>query len=385
MRSIIINEAQDEMLRVSNLPILETLTNSVSADEAYVPFKDTAFAEKLIKDGYKTSVSDFKDDITQIPNEKVINELSKLSTILIRKEIPIKSELEKLCYNTVVDLFNIPQETVDFELEIVEQIDPSHEFHITPNTDEERQYDSVEQIDNESSEVEKRKILNILICGIADKITESCRKDYLSELFELDEELPYLYSKFVKVNRYALYTNNVNIEDNNHYQGGYVEVRLGNTDSVSKITVKAVTFPILLFETIRGLLELVISNGLPDSFDEASVVVDKADILSQDPWNMRMGLPLWNRITDDKEINSRSIPSILDEIATIPTPEFIALFNEIVHSTKKGYEEIGSIISKGERETDYNDFLDDMMGKQEDKMLIDEKGKYLTEDELINY
>jgi hypothetical protein len=25
------------------------------------------------------------------------------------------------------------------------------------------------------------------------------------------------------------------------------------------------------------------------------------------------------------------------------------------------------------------------MGKQEDKMLIDEKGKYLTEDELINY
>ena len=372
------------MLKISSAPVLESLPKPDS--DVFVPFGDQKFADRLMRDGYIASLSDFRDDMTKIPNDTAVNELSRLISICTRKERNIRSELEKLCYNTVVGLFNIPEETIDFEIDLVDQIDPAMQFHIKPDTDEETEYDSVEQIDSEESEVEKRMILNILVCGIAERLSESCRKEYLSELFDIDEELPHLYSKLMKLNRYVLYTNDVRIDDRNHHQGGYVKVILGNNGTVSKIEVKAVAFPILLFETIRGLMEVVISNGLPESFTEAKAVVDKADVLCQDPWNMRMGLPLWKKVTGGKDIESRNIPSVLDRIATIPTDEFLQLFNEIVHSTKKGREEMESIIHDSERENDYNDFLDDIMTRQDDEMLIldDADSPYMTEEELLN-
>ena len=48
-------------------------------------------------------------------------------------------------------------------------------------------------------------------------------------------------------------------------------------------------FPILLTESIRGILELSASFGLPDEQDLSNQVMKIADSLEYEPWDMRLG------------------------------------------------------------------------------------------------
>lgn len=372
MKRIFITEAQSRMVSNVSSPISSIMLNGMRDKSVYAPLMDDIFAEKLLSDGYTLSKEAFKDDISSIPTDKVINEFNKLVSICTKKEQAIRPQLEQLCYNLVVEAFNIPEETIKMDIELVEQVNPSHIFHITAGTEENREYDSVESINNEEKEIDKRKLINVIIQGAADSIFENCLKKSFAEVFELDEELPHLYSKLIKLNTYLLYVQNVVIDDNNHCQAGHVEVNIGSDLRANGLKVEAVNFPILLNETIKGLLEIVASNGLPDNFDTAKNVIDNSDVLIQEPWNMRFGLPLWDRILSGKKIPSEDIPQFIDIIVKADPDSLFDLFNEILHSTKKGKEIISNIIDSVRDDAEYKQFMDDMMQKHTEKQVIDE-------------
>lgn len=359
-------------MRINNTPVMNALENGVSNGDIYAPLEDVSFARKMVSEGFKMACEAFKDDIAGHSDKEVVNEFNRLLGICIKKEQNLRPQLEQLCYNAVVSCFNIPTDTMDFELNLVDSVDPMHEFHITPNTNEDFEYDSVQSIDLEKKEVDKRKAINILVQGITDDVFETAMSKCVSDIFKLDEELPHLYSKLVKVNRYLLYAVNTDITDKEHHQGGYVEVRLGNDLRVSSIKTEAMVFPILLSETIKGVMEVVSSNGLPDDISEAKNVIDKADTLAQEPWNMRMGLPLWKHMLFDNNIDSKLIPSFFDVLIKSDADSFLELLNEIIHSTKVGKSVIKNIITSVEYDSKYNDFLDDIMKKHTEKQVIDE-------------
>lgn len=372
MRKIFINEKQERLLKESITPLSNNIVRGVSDGSVYVPMGNTAFANRLLAIGYNESKDDFNDDIENIPIDRVTNEFNKLLNICIKKEQNIRPQLEQLCYNTVVSIFNIPEDTIDIELNLVNQVEPTHIFHIAPDVDEDYEYDSVEVMDSEEGEVSKRKLINILTQGISDYILNKVIKACFSEIFDLDEELPHIYSKILKLNRYILYSKDVVITDNDHHQGGYVEVKLNDEMTVNNITVKAVIFPILLSETIKGLLEIVSSNGLPDDIEVAKKVINKADILPQEPWNMRLGLPLWKRMIGNTEITLSDIPKAFEILVNADCESFNDLFNEITNNTKKGKFIIRNIFDSVHHDSEYNSFLDGMMQKHKEKTIIDE-------------
>lgn len=372
MRKIFINEKQERLLKESINPLSDNIVRGVSDGSVYVPMGNTAFANRLLAIGYNESKDDFNDDIENIPIDKVTNEFNKLLNICIKKEQNIRPQLEQLCYNTVVSIFNIPEDTIDMELNLVNQVEPTRIFHIAPDVDEDYEYDSVEVMDSEEGEVSKRKLINILTQGISDYILNKVIKACFYEIFDLDEELPHIYSKILKLNRYILYSKDVVITDNDHHQGGYVEVKLNDEMTVNNITVKAVIFPILLSETIKGLLEIVSSNGLPDDIEVAKKVINKADILPQEPWNMRLGLPLWKRMIGNTEITLSDIPKAFEILVNADCESFNDLFNEITNNTKKGKFIIRNIFDSVHHDSEYNSFLDGMMQKHKEKTIIDE-------------
>jgi len=369
MRKIYINEDTESLIK-GGVPLLIDKANNSS--DIYTPLSDEKIASSLLINGYKDVTSSFEDDIINAPIEKVSLKVSKLSNNIIEKERPIRQQLEQICYNTLVELFNIPEGLLQIELELVDSIDPSRSFHITIDTDEDKEYDSFDDIESENLDVEKRKLSNMIVEGAADYCYSKAKKIFLPEIFEIDDSLPHKYTMFYQLNKYLLYKTNVEITDKEHHQGGYVEVRLGDDTKITKIIVKAVSFPILLHEAIKGLLELVSSNGLPDNMTKAVAVMDKADVLIQEPWNMKMGFPMWKILTFDEDIETKDVPSFIETIVKAPTDEFISLMKEVLYKTKKGKDIIRKLLNHVKHEREYNDFSDDMLKAQKEKLLIDE-------------
>ena len=147
--------------------------------------------------------------------------------------------------------------------------------------------------------------------------------------------------------------------------------------------MKAVNFPILLFESIKGIMELVSSNGLPDDMSIAKNVINKSDILEEEPWDMRFGGELWNIVTLNKNIDTKIIPDFFSKLIEIDAIDFISLINELSHNTKQGKQSIEELIKDCEYTSEYNDFETDILKKKTDLDVIEDG--YFNEEELSHF
>ena len=136
----------------------------------------------------------------------------------------------------------------------------------------------------------------------------------------------------------------------------------------------------LLSETIRGFIEVVSSDSLPDDSSIANEVIDSCDVLEKEPFYMVFGSALWKKITDDNEIDFNEYEVFLDILFKIKTKSFIRLMNEIVNSTKLGKDNIKKILQKVKYKNEYNDFEKSLKKKRLEKSLLYDE--YLNEEDL---
>lgn len=385
MKKILITESQDKIIQEAIaenklLPRLPLFLSDAIKNGNTPLSKSPAFLngtlERLMLKSFKSAIEEFSDDITSYTEVEVMNALSKLTTKIIKKEEKIKPMLEKLCLKIVQETLGVPEEGVKIGCELVAGIPDDSRFKIQPQENDEIEYDDVASMENSNSEIEKRKLLYAFITGVANKVSENARKKYIGEIFDIDEELPHLYNKAMKINDYLLFVSNPVIDEHSHKQGGYVDVKLGTDLVPTEIMAHAIIFPILLYETFKGCLELFISHGLPDDMDAAKDVIDKADVLVNDPWYMRIGNALYQY-----DIPSKNIPTFLMNLSQIPTEEFFNITKEIIVGTKKGKSIIEQLISSAEHDDGYEQFQNDLIQKQSsDKDLVTDD--CFTEQEL---
>lgn len=387
MKKILITESQDKIIQeaIAEKKLLPRLPLHISDDikNGKTPLSNcpaflSGSLERLMLKSFKSAIEEFSDDITSYNEIEITNALSKLTTKIIRKEEAIRQPLEKLCLKIVQETLGVPEDGVKIGCELMSEIPEDGRFKVQPQENDEKIYDDIMSMENSNAEIEKRKFLYAFITGAATKISEDTRKKFLGEIFELDEELPHLYSKAMKINDYLLFISNPVIDETSHKQGGYVDVKLGSDIVPTEINAYGIMFPILLFETIKGCLELFISHGLPDDIDAAKDVLDKSDVLVNDPWYMRIGSALYQY-----DIPSKNIPTFFMNLSEIPTNDFFSTVKEIVAGTKKGQSIIEQLISDAEYSDGYEVFQNDLIQKQgsdEDKDLVTDD--YFSENEL---
>lgn len=334
--------------------------------------------EKLLAKRFIEVKSEFSDDISEYDNKTILTKLSKLISKCLKKESKIQSQLEDLCTHILTESFNIPKDGVEISCTLSTEISQATQFHITPDTDEDIEYENYAAMEQEDSDTKKRELTNALIVGGAIKLSYEILKKYISNIFELDEELPHLYSEIMKINDYLLFSQKFEIKDNSHKQGGYVTVKMGNETTPTKIEATAVIFPILLIESLRGCLELWASHGLPDDINKAKSVINKADALVNDPWYTRIGPVLWNKIYNGFDL--KYLPTFFSNLSELPNEDFFGILKECFANTKLGKKEIEKLVSKSKYEDDYSSFEYDIKQKQLDKGIIEDG--YFTEEEL---
>lgn len=351
------------------------------------PAIPTIFEENFIERIVKKRFLEIKEELKKIgtiddfDDNNIETVLSKLVVRCQKLEQPFKNELEKICYNYVTNFFNIPDDTVTLDLQLVESIDNSNNTIQIEPFDGDYDYDDLKSAQGIGDEINKRRLLDVLNMGAAVKISSNI-KSYLSEIYDINPKLCDLYRKIIFLNEYMLFTKEkIGIDDNNKHLFGTVMVKLGMPDEKAVIEAKGMIFPVLLSETIRGFMELFASHGLPKDKNVTGYILKKADYLKSEPWDMRIGPSLWTILTDCfDDVDTDLIPYLYRRIAMLSTDKFNKLMPEIFIKSKKGKEVLFKLIKKAKEEKDYNSFSDKMATLQTDKNIINDE--YIHPDEL---
>lgn len=360
-------------LKEEQIKYINNINKSLPQDyDTDLLFDDKTLTQKILAKRFLEVKEYFNDDIQNEEKTTVINQYLKILSICQKKEQAIKNQLESLCYNTLIELFNIPEGQMNITIELVDSINDSAQFHISPDTNEDYEYESIKAIDDEDIEVQKRRLTNIITCGATEYAFKESKSKYIEKLFDLDEELPHLYSKLMKLNEYLLFTTDVKITDKHPHQGGYSKITLGNDEKLAKIETKAITFPMLLFESIKGVLELIASNGLPDDIGEANNILNKADILEKEPSDMRLGEGVFNILTLNSKPLVSILPDFIHKLTALEANSFNDLIHEVLKNTKEGKRSIKELLDDCVYSFEYSKFNDDILKKQTDKSIIDD-------------
>ena len=308
--------------------------------------------------------------------------LSRLIEKCKELERPFRSELEKICYNYLIDYFSIPNDTVDIEISLVDNVDLGSESIILDPNDANFEFDDITQARATRAEVYKRRILDSLSMGAGLFISDNMNEAIIQQVSEINNELPTLYSQITALNNYVLFLkNDLGMTDENKMQLGTVEVALGNDDEKVLISAQGVIFPILVCETFRGFFELFISHGLPKDRELAVAVLGKSDFLKAEPWDMRIGPHIWDMFSKSvTDISTQELPYLIKKVAMLDVDKFNFLMKEVLAGTKKGRRIMATICKRAKDEKDYSRFVDKMDKMKANKGIITDD--YIHPEEL---
>lgn len=368
------------MLPKHILKYAERNQTSIGDNPCLPPGEENNFIVSILSSYFDRISKDINDE-----NEDTLK--NKLGELIVKcKKIESKNiqSLEQICIDCINELFNIPEDTIVIEGNIVNKVDTEVERIIPEKTDK-FSFDSIKDMNTLTDEIYKRRMLNCLVSGASLYYMKNF-KPYFQKIFEIDPDLPSLYKKILSLNDVLLYINKDSFNENNN-DGGKVDVFISSEDNMVTIKAEGILFPILLNELIKGLLELSISHGLPTERDKAMYVIGKSDFKLAEIWDMRIGCPLWGNIVSTIEELGYSaeeigINFIFMYFAMMQTNEFNDSMKEIFAKTKKGKNILLSIIKEIEKNKEQDEFDDYIKNQQNSEIYISDD-EYYNPEELI--
>ena len=117
-------------------------------------------------------------------------ELGQILSECKKLESKNREALEELCGSIINDLFQIPEDTIEIESKIVDKIDTSSE-RLIPEKTTDFSFEDINDMNNLTDEIYKRRLLNALVAGAAMYYTNNIGS-YVKQLFEIDSDLPSL-------------------------------------------------------------------------------------------------------------------------------------------------------------------------------------------------
>ena len=373
--SILYNELPDDIRAA-----LKDNKTSLGANPAFPDEYDESFDTKLTLSRFNET----KKRLEKIGEIEECDDIENAMTNLIEKckklEEPIKENLEKIAYNFIVKLFNIPEEGINFSVELKDDLSNITLGARMQSEDSKIEFETSGHKKGLNDDIRKRRVINALMTGASLRIAMEIRR-YIADIYDLEPRLPDLYRKILALNDYLLFTNSNEIKENETKHLGMSKIVMGDEQTKTDVTVAAVIFPILIYEEVRAFLELCAAHGLPKTKEEANYVIKKADYLQAEPWDMRLGPAMWDYVkTAFGNIDDVLLPYIFMEICKLNSQRFNTFMQETFAETKKSKKIAQNIINYCKEKQEYDDFECRMQAKRADFAVINEK--YITPDEL---
>ena len=304
-------------------------------------------------------------------------------------EAPHKQELENLAVDLVVEEMEIPDGAFQFQCKLV-PVGSINQDGFQKDAQEPNEEEINQAFENESQNVEipadelfedekhKRRFINMLIQGSSKKghyMFELVR----SKVNEYNPNLAETYGKVMSINDliYWLLDDETikQMASKSSSMAGKEEIEEGE-DGDTIIKTEAICFPVSLHEIIKGVMEVFGSQGLPDDPQQATLVIDSVDSLSNETMDLRLGVPCWEKIYGAYpdfilEEGNRYLQSYLfARYCALPTDEFFRVSRLILSDDPKGAKYFAKMVDEIQNDLQQEDYqkniddinLDDLLG-----------------------
>ncbi len=299
---------------------------------------------------------------------------------ILQLESQHKEQLEDLAVKIVREEMAIPPDAVQFDAKIVgmgeidtEGMQGQSQEQQTPEQQMDAEEEAMEEFEEFDLEKQKRRFLNQLIQGASKK------GHYMFHLVEeelnnISPDLINLYGVMMSINDLVYWImpdqTTMMMAQSGQSIAGKEEID-PETDPPT-IKARGITFPVLVHELVKGTMELLATQGLPDDPGMAQRVIDSEDTLVAEVWDLRLGPVIWEKfreayphdlLQDDKRIIQNYLFS---EFANMDAKEMFALAKKILSGGKEGKEELEKMVkgiisdlNKEEYEDATGDYDDD--------------------------
>jgi hypothetical protein len=276
-----------------------------------------SFEEKIASKRFRDVVEKVKRYTGQeeISSQNALMGLQMAMMNAVREVFQVQSENKEYLENLAVDLvrkeMGVRPDQVQYDAKLVGmgEIDMSgfskegeepEEEEIQQNfkQQEEDLEDFISAFERFDVEKAKRRFINALIQGSSKKghyMFELVR----DELDRLDPRLLNLYGVLMSVNDLMYWVLPDQAMDMMMNQGGVAgkeEVDI-ETDPPT-VKARGVFFPVLVHELIKGTMEILGTQGLPDDPKQAEMVMASTDTLANEIWDLRLGPVLWEKFIE---------------------------------------------------------------------------------------
>jgi hypothetical protein len=268
-----------------------------------IPKMDKDFIELISSKRFKDSVEKVK---RYMGNTRVIqgnNPLNQLMSTVMQSMQQIigiqmrnKKELEQLAIKLVKKEMGIPEGAMQFKAELVMQpMGAAEGMQSEPELPSEEEIEEfMGDMENFNLERSKRRFINSLIQGAAFKGGHM----YVlvsKELNNIDPSLLNLYgvSQALMEHAYWIFPDMEGMAGGGGGQMGQSEVD-EETDPPT-VSAKAVTFPLLVHELVKGVYEIFGTHGLPDDPKQQEMILNAEDTLPSEIWDSRLGPIFWEK------------------------------------------------------------------------------------------
>ena len=268
-----------------------------------IPNMDRDFIELISSKRFKDSVDKVRTamgDTRTIQGSNALMQLMGTVGQAMQKLVMIQSQNKEVLENLAVELvkneLGIPDGAMQFKAELVGQPMAAAEgMQSEPEMPSEEEVEELMgDMENFNLEREKRRFINSLIQGAAFKGGHMYNL-VKNEINDINPQLMNLYAvtQSLMEHAYWIFPNMEGMAGGGGGQMGQSEVD-EETDPPT-VSAKAVTFPLLVHELVKGVYEIFGSHGLPDDPRQQEMILNAEDTLPAEIWDSRLGPIFWEK------------------------------------------------------------------------------------------
>ena len=282
----------------------------------------------------------------------------------LRIESANKEQLENLAIDIVTRDLNVPEGSLQFDVEITGMKKLSKDDMKQKPKDKEDSFemeeDTLEHMEELDLEVSKRRFINSMMQGSAKKAL------YLyhmvsDELNAIDPTLMNLYGVVISANDLMYWIMPDMMGGGGGGEGAQVfgKEKIDLSTTPPTVVAKGMTFPVLVHELHKGVMEYLSLHGLPGDKELRQKVMDKTDFLEDEMWDLRLGPGLWERFIDAIGADDFDVKNHLySEIIQMPAKQFLEFMKEIQSGSDKGKQMMVNLAEKIKDEIQQDEYED---------------------------
>lgn len=344
-----------------------------------IPNMDRDFIELISSKRFKDSVDKVRTamgDTRTIQGSNALMQLMGTVFQAMQKLVMIQSQNKEVLENLAVELvkneLGIPDDAMQFKAELVGQpMGAAEGMQSEPEMPSEEEVEELMgDMENFNLEREKRRFINSLIQGAAFKGGHMYNL-VKNEINDINPQLMNLYAvtQSLMEHAYWIFPNMEGMAGGGGGQMGQSEVD-EETDPPT-VKAKAVTFPLLVHELVKGVYEIFGSHGLPDDPRQQEMILNAEDTLPSEIWDSRLGPVFWEKFMasypmelfdeDKKHIQHY----LFMRFSSLNAEEFMRVAKMILSGDPKGQQFIQLMVNDIIKELKNQEYRD-AMGDEDD-------------------